>query len=78
MSSVIARESEVHKLLTNERILGLDLLRGKKGVPASVAAPSHAADAEDPPGSADEDASGDADTTGLPLFGSDDGGEARR
>ena len=28
--AAVARESEVHKLLTNERILGLDLLRGRK------------------------------------------------
>ncbi len=28
--AAIARESEVHRLLTNERILGLDLLRGRK------------------------------------------------
>ena len=69
MSSVVARESEVHKLLTNERILGLDLLRGRKGVPASVAAmPSDAGD-EDSPSPDDEEASGEADTTGLPLFG---------
>ena len=33
MRAVLARESEVHKLLTNERILGLDLLRGRKGTP---------------------------------------------
>ena len=31
VSSAIARENGVHKLLTNERILGLDLLRGRKG-----------------------------------------------
>ena len=30
VSTAIARENEVHKLLTNERILGLDLLRGRK------------------------------------------------
>lgn len=30
VSTAIARESEVHKLLTNERILGLDLIRGRK------------------------------------------------
>lgn len=30
VSSALARESEVHRLLTNERILGLDLLRGRK------------------------------------------------
>jgi ubiquinone/menaquinone biosynthesis C-methylase UbiE len=30
VSSAIARENEVHKLLTSERILGLDLLRGRR------------------------------------------------
>jgi len=30
VSSAIARENEAHKLLSNERILGLDLLRGRK------------------------------------------------
>jgi len=30
VSAALAREQEVHKLLTSERILGLDLLRGRK------------------------------------------------
>lgn len=30
VSAALAREQEVHKLLTGERILGLDLLRGRK------------------------------------------------
>jgi len=30
VSTALSRESEVHRLLTNERILGLDLLRGRK------------------------------------------------
>jgi SAM-dependent methyltransferase len=30
VKTVVARESEVHRLLTTERILGLDLLRGRK------------------------------------------------
>jgi ubiquinone/menaquinone biosynthesis C-methylase UbiE len=30
VKTVLARESEVHRLLTTERILGLDLLRGRK------------------------------------------------
>lgn len=40
VSTALTRESEVHKLLTNERILGLDLLRGRKagGPPAGEAA----------------------------------------
>jgi ubiquinone/menaquinone biosynthesis C-methylase UbiE len=46
--TVLARESEVHRLLTTERILGLDLLRGRKATsdvenekpaPASTDAP---------------------------------------
>jgi SAM-dependent methyltransferase len=37
VSSALARESEVHRLLTNERILGLDLLRGRKAGGAAVA-----------------------------------------
>ncbi len=89
VSSVLARESEVHRLLTNERILGLDLLRGRKEgagetspspgasadvepVPASVAALPHPADMQDASSDGEEDASGDTDTTGLPLFGSDE------
>jgi len=32
VSAAVARENEVHKLLTSERILGLDLLRGRRGV----------------------------------------------
>lgn len=35
--SAIARENAVHKLLTNERVLGLDLLRGRKAVEGTVA-----------------------------------------
>jgi SAM-dependent methyltransferase len=40
VSAAIARENEVHKLLTGERILGLDLLRGRKagGEPKEPAA----------------------------------------
>lgn len=33
VSAVLARESEVHRLLTSERILGLVLLRGRRGAP---------------------------------------------
>ncbi len=83
--SLVARESEVHKLLTNERILGLDLLRGRK-VSASEEDRADEDQAESegasihasvtaPPRPADAD-SGDeesdapeADTEGLPLFG---------
>jgi hypothetical protein len=79
VSSAIGRENEVHRLLTNERILGLDLLRGRKvaaevapelpsdPVSASVAALPHPSDSPD---ESDEERS-EADTTGLPLFGGD-------
>jgi SAM-dependent methyltransferase len=55
--ALLAREREVHNLLTHERVLGLSVLRGRRGretpesVPASVAAPR------------------EEDTSGLPLFG---------
>lgn len=114
VSTALARESEVHRLLTSERILGLDLLRGRREgpsaktagsesgtgsegserptgrvadagaegprrghgdrrlgsdpIPASVAALPHPADRVDETAGRD-DGDGDADTTGLPLFG---------
>lgn len=44
--AALAREAEVHKLLTSERILGLDLLRGRKaGDPAELAGAAVAATA---------------------------------
>lgn len=48
VSAAVARENEVHKLLTGERVLGLDLLRGRKegepkAVPVGSAAGSGAA-----------------------------------
>ena len=60
--SVLARERVVHRLLTRERILGLDLLMGTRAaVPVS---------ADGAPGSHDEPAGDD----GLPLFRGDPGG----
>lgn len=82
VSSAIARENEVHKLLTGERILGLDLLRGRKvGGEAPTRSASEAAEVatkparEAPPVAVpreDEGARSD-DTAGLPLFGGDTG-----
>jgi ubiquinone/menaquinone biosynthesis C-methylase UbiE len=54
--AVLAREREVHRLLTHERILGLGLLRGRKGQ-------AHESSRERKSATADE-----ADTSGLPLF----------
>lgn len=81
--TVLEREREVHRLLTRERILGLDMVKGRKKVeepevPAqeettTVAASEPEADAE---GDTREDdaaeGEGHEETEGLPLFGGDD------
>lgn len=54
--TAISRERAVHRLLTQERILGLDLLRGRKAV------------SEPSAGTGDERAT-PVDIKGLPLFG---------
>ncbi|MGB1656201.1 MAG: hypothetical protein ACPHO4_02550, partial [Longimicrobiales bacterium] len=72
VSTVLSRESEVHKLLTNERILGLDLIRGRKigevpDVTVTTHGDAHAsrqAEASEVEKSHDE-----PETAGLPLFG---------
>jgi SAM-dependent methyltransferase len=62
--TVFRRELEVHRLLTKERILGLNLLLGVKSGPSP--------DGEVKRGAALD---GDLQVTGLPLFGSEgDGG----
>jgi SAM-dependent methyltransferase len=72
--AVLSREREVHKLLTQERILGLDLLRGRK---AALSAPCRA-EAEEPETresmAASVSARREEDTSGLPLFGRDEPG----
>ena len=67
-----AREREVHRLLTQERILGLDLVMGTKrvAVPLAMEGTSFAA-----PEGADASADGapeEEQLTGLPLFGDKD------
>ena len=67
-----AREREVHKLLTQERILGLDLVMGVKhaaGAPARESVAFAGADAAEALGGADTSANGEEQLTGLPLFG---------
>ncbi|MBT8396300.1 MAG: class I SAM-dependent methyltransferase [Gemmatimonadetes bacterium] len=59
--TVFQREVEVHRLLTKERILGLNLLLGTKAGP-SVDGTTKRGEALD----------GDYQTSGLPLFGSED------
>ncbi len=66
--SVLAREREVHRLLTKERILGLDLLKGVKEEVASSAPdpePEAELEASPEPSTADPEP---RDTRGLPLF----------
>lgn len=52
--TVLEREREVHRLLTRERILGLDLLKGNKVAPVqeSDPAPLEAPEASEPPAEA--------------------------
>lgn len=59
--TVLEREREVHRLLTRERILGLDLLKGRRVPRDGEQAPP---EAEEPP----REDSG-TETAGLPLFG---------
>ena len=70
--TAMARERKVHKLLTQERILGLDLVMGLKPVAGQTAVEAVAAEA-----SVRVEASGDRtpeeeQLTGLPLFGAED------
>ncbi|MCH7533914.1 MAG: methyltransferase domain-containing protein [Gemmatimonadetes bacterium] len=77
--TVLEREREVHRLLTRERILGLDLLKGRKGeaaedYAAQSATPEHEPPAEPvtvPEAAADDEGDEATDTAGLPLFGAE-------
>ena len=69
--AVVAREREVHKLLTTERILGLDLLRGRRAPAAAVAATGTPEEEGSLAGSVA--APREEDTSDLPLFGPGDG-----
>ena len=72
VGTALSRESEVHKLLTNERILGLDLIRGRKiGEVPDVTVTTHG-DAHAPrqaEASEVEKSHDEPETAGLPLFG---------
>ena len=62
--TVFQREAEVHRLLTKERLLGLNLLKGVKAQPfpeGSVEVPD----------TKDQEEGEGHQNTGLPLFGSD-------
>ena len=75
--TALAREREVHKVLTRERILGLDLVKGvKRSVEAvttvtePMAAPV-ALENEDPGRAREVGGVGERQVTGLPLFDGD-------
>jgi SAM-dependent methyltransferase len=67
--AVMAREREVHKLLTHERILGLDLLRGRKAADATTERTGGERNEEPESVPASVAAPREEDTSGLPLFG---------
>lgn len=86
--AVLEREREIHRLLTRERILGLDLIKGRK--PAEpvgareaeaeegrspqepAAGPEGAAPAEGVRDAPENTGADDGETAGLPLFGKDE------
>jgi len=67
--AVMAQEREVHKLLTHERILGLDLLRGRKAADATTERRGGELNEEPESVPASVAAPREEDTSGLPLFG---------
>ncbi len=72
VAKALARVREVHKLLTQERVLGLDLVLGQRRGPAQPAmekVPAEPSIAVEP---SEEDVSEDEQVTGLPLFGDED------
>ena len=63
VSAALAREQEVHKLLTGERILGLDLLRGRKAGGPEVEVSSEAVESPGEAGSSPPAATASASGT---------------
>ncbi len=68
VSALVSREREVHNLLTNERILGLDLLRGRKERDTATERTRGAPTEEPESVPAAVAAPREEDTSGLPLF----------
>jgi len=86
--TVITRESEVHRLLTTERILGLDLLRGRKaavgrerrGPEVASGPPAATAPRVVPatvPARGPREAHEGKSTEGLPLFAGEESGQGQ-
>ena len=67
--TVIAREREVHRLLTRERLLGLDLIKGVREAPAETPAPGD--DSAPSAGTPEPDAPSDGDSEARPATDSD-------
>ena len=74
--TALARTREVHKLLTQERVLGLDLVMGLKRVQGQTAMKGVPAEPSAEIEAPAERAPEEEQVTGLPLFG--DEGEAPR
>jgi SAM-dependent methyltransferase len=64
-----AREREVHRLLTQERVLGLDLVMGMKHVEEPPARESASLEAPEGVDASADGAGKEEQLTGLPLFG---------
>ncbi|MDH5588644.1 MAG: methyltransferase domain-containing protein [Gemmatimonadota bacterium] len=68
--AVLEREREVHRLLSHERILGLDLLRGRRIPERAPSEPPVTPPEESRPALVPEISGGEGgETAGLPLFG---------
>jgi hypothetical protein len=69
--TVFQREAEVHRLLTRERVLGLNLLKGTK--PEAPEEEGHGASRpEEAPGDGEGKTKEEMQVSGLPLFGESD------
>jgi SAM-dependent methyltransferase len=75
--TAMAREREVHKLLTQERILGFDLVMGLKPVAGPTAVEAVAAGASVGAEASVDRVPEEEQLTGLPLFGAEDGDRER-
>ncbi|MFC1791148.1 class I SAM-dependent methyltransferase [Gemmatimonadota bacterium] len=82
--TVFQREAEVHRLLTRDRILGLNLLigskassepRGEAGTAEGEGRPSQGVETSGEGEATGEVPGEGAQTSGLPLFGGEEGGE---
>ncbi len=71
VAKALSRAREVHKLLTQERVLGLDLVLGQKHGPVQPATEAVPGEPTVEDEASEEDVPEDEQVTGLPLFGED-------